>query len=376
MPINFNNVIDIMLGQNQVTQIEDSLGNVLWSATPPAPTAEYFYMENISNDTATVSFNAGNDTTINIKVSTDMSNWVDLGLITNAPTYSLPAGDKLYISATGDTWNFASIKCNKSFNIGGYLMSLLKGDNFLANNYFNNEQSTQFGGIFGDNTTLISANNLIMATNTGYHCYQWMFAGCTALTATPVLPATTLSEGCYSYMFYGCTSLTTAPALPATTLVSMCYLGMFSGCTNLNSVTTYATDISANVCIDNWLSGVSSTGDFYNMACTTYPEGASGIPAGWTELHTLNDTINVTIHNVDLSVSGATYQIDSGTEQPITETGDGITEFTIPVTATDLTINGSRMTIEATGICGYTSGRTMSVSKMSDNVDIDITSMM
>ena len=255
MAINFNNVIDIMLGQNQVTQIEDSLGNVLWSATPPAPTAEYFYMENISNNTATVSFNAGSDTTINIKVSTDMSNWVDLGLITNTPTYSLPAGDKLYISATGDTWNFATIKCNKSFNVGGYLMSLLKGDNFLTNNYFNNEQSTQFGGIFGDNTTLISANNLIMATNTDFHCYQWMFAGCTALTATPVLPATTLVQGCYSYMFYGCTSL--------------------------NSVTTYA-NISTGGC-SNWLYNVAATGDFYNLGGATYPSGVDGIPTGWTE---------------------------------------------------------------------------------------------
>ena len=104
------------------------------------------------------------------------------------------------------------------------------------------------------------------------------------MKAAPELPATTLASQCYDSMFSGCTSLTAAPALPATNLVWRCYYDMFSGCTNLSSVTMLATNIPADKkCLDNWLSGVASSGTFTKAAdMTTLPEGTSGIPSGWT----------------------------------------------------------------------------------------------
>ena len=58
---------------------------------------------------------------------------------------------------------------------------------------------------------------------------------------------------------------------------------MFTGCSNLNSITMLATDISANDCLTNWMSGVAATGTFTKAASmTTLTEGASGIPSGWT----------------------------------------------------------------------------------------------
>jgi hypothetical protein len=60
---------------------------------------------------------------------------------------------------------------------------------------------------------------------------------------------------------------------------------MFYGCTQLNNVTTYADNISATNCLNNWLSGVSATGDFYNLGSANPPSGSSGIPSGWT-VHT------------------------------------------------------------------------------------------
>ena len=66
-----------------------------------------------------------------------------------------------------------------------------------------------------------------------YHCYQYIFYGCTALTQAPTLPATTLAIYCYNGMFYGCTALTQAPTLPATILAKYCYQHMFRGCTSL-----------------------------------------------------------------------------------------------------------------------------------------------
>ena len=58
---------------------------------------------------------------------------------------------------------------------------------------------------------------------------------------------------------------------------------MFKGCSNLISVTMLATDISDNSCMEDWLSGVSSTGTFIKAAeMTTLPTGSDGIPFGWT----------------------------------------------------------------------------------------------
>ena len=80
-----------------------------------------------------------------------------------------------------------------------------------------------------------------------------MFFDCTALTTAPELPATTLADYCYSEMFFDCTALTTAPELPAETLAFGCYMDMFSGCTALSSVTMLATNVSAEMCLENWL---------------------------------------------------------------------------------------------------------------------------
>ena len=137
-------------------------------------------------------------------------------------------------------------------------------------------------GMFSDCTSLITAPELPATTLAG-ECYASMFSGCTSLNAAPELSATNLEGNCYKSMFSGCTSLNAAPALNATTLANYCYYDMFSGCTNLSSVTMLATDISAENCLKNWLSGVASSGTFTKAAdMTALPEGASGIPIGWT----------------------------------------------------------------------------------------------
>jgi hypothetical protein len=60
---------------------------------------------------------------------------------------------------------------------------------------------------------------------------------------------------------------------------------MFKGCSSLTSITSYANDISALNCLYNWLQNASSTGIFHNLGSATYPSGVSGIPSGWTEVH-------------------------------------------------------------------------------------------
>ena len=139
-----------------------------------------------------------------------------------------------------------------------------------------------YGSMFEDCTSLTTAPEL-PATTLAISCYGNMFNGCTSLTTAPELSATTLANSCYSHMFYGCTSLTTAPELPATTLATFCYRYMFYGCTSLNYIKCLATNISANNCTYNWVSGVASNGTFIkNPNMSSWGRGTSGIPSGWT----------------------------------------------------------------------------------------------
>ena len=165
-------------------------------------------------------------------------------------------------------------------------------------------------GMFGKCTSLTTAPSTLPATSLAKSCYVGMFIGCTSLTTAPeisattlaenccngmfqdctslttapsILPATSLAVDCYRYMFKGCTSLTTAPELPATTLAERCYDGMFTRCTSLSSIKCLATNISAYNCTDNWVYNVASSGTFTKASSmTSWTEGVSGIPDGWT----------------------------------------------------------------------------------------------
>ena len=255
-------------------------------------------------------------------------------------TPSINIGQKISFKITNPTISstegISKFVVDKAFNVEGNIMSLLYGDNFEGQIDLSGKDKV-FYKLFNNCTTLKSTENLILpattlashcysymfegctglttvpkilpATTLATYCYSWMFYGCTSLISTPQLPATTLVDYCYSRMFsnctslttapqlpattlvsncypnmfYGCTNLTTAPELPATTLVDYCYYSMFRDCSNLNYIKMLATNISATVCLDNWVSGVASTGTFVkhpNM--TTLPNGYSGIPSGWT----------------------------------------------------------------------------------------------
>ena len=276
----------------------------------------YFFIEDVSGEDNTVTiYNFNSSPAIEVFKSEDGTNWESMGITsTTGITATVPANSRLYLKATADCWGKKtypnSFKASGNHNVGGNIMSLLYGDNFENQTSFPTGSTSNFVYLFDNDTTLVSAADLVLpATILTERCYEQMFKNCTSLKQTPALPATTLATECYVGMFGGCTSLTQAPALPATTLATECYIGMFSDCTSLtqapalpatklvrycynamfsdctslNKVTTYATDISAMGCLDYWLDGVSSAGDFYNLGGVPYPSGASGIPSGWTE---------------------------------------------------------------------------------------------
>ena len=431
--IDLSTVTDIKLGGTPVEQITDSQNNLLWSAAPIV-LLDYFYVEDISGSDSTLSIikTNANAPSVGVYMSTDRINWASMGTTdTTAITATIPANGKLYLRANINKWGnsgyYNKISVTGNYNVGGNIMSLLYGNRFVDKTSI---LDYSFTGLFNGDTKLVNANDLILpattmrnncydsmfqgcsslittpvlsATALAYQCYSSMFSGCsslttapalpattlesacyaqmfqfcTALTTAPVLPATTLATHCYSAMFQNCRALTTAPALPATTLTNQCYYWMFKNSTNLSSVTTYATDISASNCLHEWLDSVAATGDFYNMGGATYTSGASGIPTGWTE-HTPSVPINVTIINTD-SYTGATYQIDSETAQPVNVTGN--TTFTVPTTATTLTVNrNGKGETSITGVSGMNTDTefvvVIPVQDMSSNVTIEFISLM
>ena len=245
--IDFSTVTDIMLGNQQVTQIEDSLGNVLWSGGQEDNT-EYFYIVNTYSSTNRVSIQKDKSDAPDITVyySTNKSTWTLMGTTsTTAITYTIPKNGRVYLKANAPNgWGFRNsaggtqsniITTQRTATIGGNLKSLIFGDNYRK--LSNHIPNYAFLGLFSRATKITSAINLQLVEDilTPY-CYSSMFYGCTSLTTAPAtLPATTLTEGCYDNMFYNCTALTTAPALPATTLVKNCYSEMFRGCTALTT---------------------------------------------------------------------------------------------------------------------------------------------
>ena len=285
-----------------------------------------------------------------VQYSTDGSSWTTLDLSsTGTKTITIPSLGTVYFRNSSGYWsyyNFAnrryiSFYCNKNFEVGGHLASLIDYTNLNVTipdgSFYSLFYKTASTGSSA-NTQLLSSSKLVLPPQPGErafvsmfsgclnmtdtpelptltsipnHCYQAMFnhcesittppaihgstvgttscyemfANCTSLTTAPELPATTINVSSYRYMFKGCTSLRTAPELPATTLAETCYNQMFYGCSSLNSVTVYADDISATDCIGNWLYGVAASGTFHNLGSAVYSRGASGIPDGWVEVN-------------------------------------------------------------------------------------------
>ena len=236
-----------------------------------------FYVENITGETETLRISHPSGTrppVITMEKSSDMVNWEEFGK-TGGSTYYAPLtcdilpGERLYLRATSstNTWcSFASASASVVYNhitgvskVGGNILSLLYGSSFNGNTSLPSTESdayASFGYLFLDNTNLRDAKHLKMASTLKVRCYYFMFNGCTNLESAPVLPVSTLETRCYARMFYGCTSL--------------------------KHVECHATNISAEGCLTNWMGNVPASGTFVKKASTTFPEGSSGIPSGWT----------------------------------------------------------------------------------------------
>ena len=256
-------------------------------------------------------------------------------------TISVNAGD--VIELKGNNQTYAKDKYNYSgfdggtatFNISGNIMSLIYGDNFVGKTTMSG--SYNFCSLFKQSKAVSAENLILPATTLTNYCYRAMFSYCTSLSVAPVLPASTLAQGCYWYMFEKCV-ITTAPELNATTLVKECYGNMFNGCSNLNYIKCIANaGFGEANCLQNWVSGVASSGTFVKDSGTAiqsgkWTRGNSGIPTSWTVVDdgTPNvPTISCDGFEIELSctTAGAViyYQLDHS---------GSYTQYTAPITMT------------------------------------------
>ena len=273
-----------------LSAIRGESGIALKPGVEPGPDySEPFYIEDISGSANTVQIKKSSSgaVTLTIEKSIDGINWETMGTTsTTAITATVQANSKLYLRCSTDHWAdvnyFNTITTTDICNVGGNVMSLIYGSNFTGNEItFPSESMYNLAQIFRSNTNIVSAYKLLLpATTLIRACYYCMFWGCSSLIMAPVLPATTLADYCYQAMFSGCTSLITAPELLASTMSYYCYSNMFYNCSQLNYIKCLATGTLNG--ISGWLQGVAATGTFVKAAGVIWPEGASGIPSGWT----------------------------------------------------------------------------------------------
>lgn len=260
--MNFSNITNWTIPEGTAKQVTDSLGRVIWEL--PQPTPDYFYIEDLSGSQNTVKVKKDNNSapTIQVYYSSDATNWTLLGNPgTSGLTFTLPANSKVYMKCTATNWGSRSyynmISATGNHAVGGNILSLIYGDNFETQTGYT--VANTFGRLFLNDYKLIHAKDLVLPSTTYNKCYYQIFRNCSGLLSAPQLPATILTNGCYQQMFLSCSSL--------------------------NSIITYANDISATLCLDNWLGSTMATGTFHNLGTATYPSGASGIPSGWTEVN-------------------------------------------------------------------------------------------
>lgn len=138
-----------------------------------------------------------------------------------------------------------------------------------------------YSSMFKNCTSLENGPTSIPASVAPKSCCSSMFEGCTSLKTAPSLSAVSLTENCYMNLFKGCTALSSAPELLATIIPTNSCSGMFMNCSSLSYIKTHAKLIESNA-LTNWVQGVNSEGTFYCLDDTSWEEGVSSCPAGWT----------------------------------------------------------------------------------------------
>ena len=282
----------------------------------------------------TIMWKAYGDLTKTIQYSIDNGAWTDWTSTSDGATISVQAGN--LVRLRGTAYPYATSKDAYSgfesgtatYEIEGNIHSLIYGDDFAGNNTMP-DNTYMFCSLFKKSKATSAENLILPATTLRNYCYRALFSYATSLVKPCALPATTLATGCYWYMFERC-AITAAPELLAAALVQECYGNMFNGCSNLNTIKCMATSgFGTSKCLENWGTGVASSGVFVKKTNTTWSSGASGIPSGWT---IYNDYL---LYSPEISCDGEYITITCTTPEAsiyyrLNQTGD-FSEYSSPI---------------------------------------------
>ena len=313
--MNFSDIKSITIPEGSVNRITDPYGVILWQSEPieppydPDAASQYFYIENLTDETDTLTIKKTGDNADDIEVykSTDGTTWTSMGNTTvNGITATIPTNSKLYLKADTTSWGYNSSLNRNYINVtgahafGGNILSLLWGDDFQEYNTFPNGSGNNFSFIFSGDTDLWYFNNLVLPPTTlVIGCYRGMFKdcvnlhdtfgtkishvttfdegsckmmfyGCTSLVSPMILNANaTLANGCCQEMYMGCTGLTHYGLLQATTLADYCYYSMFENCTSIKYGGNLPATTLTQSCYYRMFAGCTSLSNAPKISATT-----------------------------------------------------------------------------------------------------------
>ncbi|GEM_PF-2129982 len=201
-----------------------------------------------------------------LEYSVGGTTWATLAVNT---AISLAAGQRLYIRASQQNWDFYSGASDRiRFTMTGTLKAKGSVMSLLDPTWYH------------DGAPSIDYNDAL----------HGLFEDCTSLIGpAPELPALTGEARCYYAMFKGCTGLTRADiGLTSLSAASECAC-MFQGCTSLKAVFVHFSAWNdADLATADWMDGVAAKGSFRAPSALPVVNDASHIPTGWGSMAVAN----------------------------------------------------------------------------------------
>lgn len=253
--------------------------------------------EYVFNETGCVTFVALESTVVSVTIPSGLStsrltsisysldgvNWVETSNVdSKAVTITAPMirkGRKISWKGSGVSSGLRNggtrFYSTGKVNVYGHLTSMFQGENY--NDTVPNADN--FNYLFSG-MPIVSAKDLVLATNVTTRDYQYCFYNCIYLTTPPTLPSGRSTES-YIGMFRGCTSLTSI-TLTFTTLTTNCCRVMFDGCSNLSYIKALFTTEPGDSYTAGWVSGVAASGTFVKSSSAEWDVvGTNGVPSEW-----------------------------------------------------------------------------------------------
>ena len=241
-----------------------------------------FWIESLEDDNVISVKNAGLASSISIDVeySFDNKNWETIHTSSASFDINVSSGQRLYFRSSAVSWGSEDNQfyTNKKVNVGGNLLSLNLGAQFVGQREF--DGISRLEALLW-NTKVVDASNLLFPFNRGL--YLRFFQGCIYLERAPYeLPCKLYKDYMYTFMFTGCSSLMVAPIIQCEEIYgSQILRGMFEDCTQLREIRMNANAINSSS-MQNFSKNVAVNGVFFKKRGVSYASGANGIPTGWT----------------------------------------------------------------------------------------------